>query len=107
VVLYHAAFGFTSAWRVFIAIDAAPWLRAQMLMLAITCAVFFRCSRPGRSWPAAPRIGLANRRRRRRGRVHLRPRMQLGAAALPARCSASGGGSTRMLVTLFFFIIGR
>ena len=41
VVLYHAAFGFTSAWRVFIADGRGEGLRAQMLMLAITCAVFF------------------------------------------------------------------
>ena len=41
VVLYHAAFGFTSAWRVFIADRRGAGLRAQMLMLAITCVVFF------------------------------------------------------------------
>ena len=41
VVLYHAAFGFTSAWREFIADRRGGGLRAQMLMLAITCAVFF------------------------------------------------------------------
>lgn len=41
LVLYHAAFGFTSAWRVFIADRRGAGLRAQMLMLALTCAVFF------------------------------------------------------------------
>src|SRR5215204_641129 len=41
VVLYHAAFGFTSAWRVFISDRRGAGLRAQMVMLAITCAVFF------------------------------------------------------------------
>jgi len=41
VVLYHAAFGFTSAWRVFISDRRGAGLRAQMMMLAITCAVFF------------------------------------------------------------------
>src|SRR2546427_6243635 len=40
VVLYHAAFGFTSAWRVFIAGGRGSGLRAQMLMLAVTCLVF-------------------------------------------------------------------
>ena len=40
VVLYHAAFGFTSSWRVFISDRRGAGLRAQMLMLAITCAVF-------------------------------------------------------------------
>src|SRR5215210_8100648 len=41
VVLYHAAFGFTSSWRVFISDRRGAGLRAQMLMLAITCVVFF------------------------------------------------------------------
>src|SRR5215204_1426886 len=41
VVLYHAAFGFTSAWRVFISDRRGAGLRAQMVMLAITCAAFF------------------------------------------------------------------
>src|ERR671912_321546 len=41
VVLYHAAFGFTSAWRVFISDRRGAGLRAQMLMLAATCVVFF------------------------------------------------------------------
>src|SRR5437667_3662965 len=40
VVLYHAAFGFTSAWRHFIAGGRGAGLRAQMLMLAVTCLVF-------------------------------------------------------------------
>jgi uncharacterized protein len=41
LVLYHAAFGFTSAWRVFISDRRGAGLRAQMLMLAATCIVFF------------------------------------------------------------------
>src|SRR5689334_19478440 len=41
VVLYHAAFGFTSSWRVFISDRRGAGLRAQMLMLAVTCVVFF------------------------------------------------------------------
>src|SRR5882757_182587 len=41
VVLYHAAFGFTSAWRAMIVEGRGDGLRAQMLMLAVTCAIFF------------------------------------------------------------------
>src|SRR4051812_39430253 len=41
VVLFHAAFGFPSSWRVFISDRRGEGLRAQMLMLAVTCAVFF------------------------------------------------------------------
>jgi hypothetical protein len=41
LVLYHAAFGFTSSWRVFVSDRRGAGLRAQMLMLAVTCAIFF------------------------------------------------------------------
>src|SRR5215211_1965542 len=41
VVLYHAAFGFTLSWRVFISDRRGAGVRAQMLMLALTCTVFF------------------------------------------------------------------
>ena len=50
VVLYHAAFGFTSSWRVFISDRRGAGLRAQMLMLAITCAVFFPLIAAGTLW---------------------------------------------------------
>ncbi|MFS9605415.1 hypothetical protein Q6241_30270, partial [Klebsiella pneumoniae] len=35
LTLYHAAFGFTSAWRVFINERRGAGLRAQMVMLAL------------------------------------------------------------------------
>ena len=41
LVLYHALFGFTSAWRVFIANGRGAGLRAQMLMLAVAAVLFF------------------------------------------------------------------
>src|SRR5918912_1593729 len=41
LALYHALFGFTSAWRVFIADRRGAGLRAQMLMLAIAVVLFF------------------------------------------------------------------
>jgi len=50
LVLYHAAFGFTSAWRVFIADRRGEGLRAQMVMLAIATALCSRFSRPARCW---------------------------------------------------------
>ena len=40
VVLYHAAFGFTSAWRVFVSDRRSAGVRAQMLMLAVACLLF-------------------------------------------------------------------
>lgn len=40
VILYRAAFGFTSAWRVWIADRRGAGLRAQMLMLGLTALLF-------------------------------------------------------------------
>jgi len=41
IVLYHAQFGFTSAYRVFIADRRGAGIRAQMGMLALACLLFF------------------------------------------------------------------
>lgn len=41
VILYHADFGFTSAWRVCISDGRGAGLRAQMIILAVTCMLFF------------------------------------------------------------------
>ena len=41
IILYHALFGFTSAWRVFIANGRGAGLRAQMLMLAVAAVLFY------------------------------------------------------------------
>ena len=107
VVLYHAAFGFTSAWRVFIADRRGSGLRAQMLMLAITCAVFFPLlaagsfmGQPLRGSVSPIGVGVAA------GAFIFGIGMQLGGGCASGTLFSVGGGSTRMLVTLFFFIIG-
>ena len=41
VTLYFASFGFTQAWRVFIADRRGAGLRAQMAMLAVGVLLFF------------------------------------------------------------------
>lgn len=41
ISLYHAAFGFTSAWRVFITEGRGRGLRVQMLLLAMAVVLFF------------------------------------------------------------------
>ena len=41
ISLYHAAFGFTSAWRVFIAEGRGRGLRVQMILLALAVVLFF------------------------------------------------------------------
>lgn len=40
LVLYHAAFGFTTAFRVFVTAGDGRGLRAQMLMLAVATLLF-------------------------------------------------------------------
>ncbi len=49
VILYHAAFGFTSAWRDFLVEGRGAGLRAQMLMLALACVLFV----PALTWGSA------------------------------------------------------
>ena len=107
IVLYHAAFGFTSSWRVFISDRRGSGLRAQMLMLAITCAVFFPLlaagsflGTPVRGSISPVGVGVAV------GAFIFGLGMQLGGGCASGTLFSVGGGSTRMLVTLFFFIIG-
>ena len=107
VVLYHAAFGFTSAWRVFISDRRGAGLRAQMVMLAITCAVFFPLLAAGTFLGQSLRgsvspigVGVAA------GAFIFGLGMQLGGGCASGTLFSVGGGSTRMLITLFFFIIG-
>lgn len=107
VVLYHAAFGFTSAWRVFIADGRGEGLRAQMLMLALTCAVFFPLLAQGEAFgmplnglvqpPGAP-VGI--------GAFIFGIGMQLGGGCASGTLFSVGGGSTRMVMTLLAFIAG-
>jgi uncharacterized protein len=107
VVLYHAAFGFTSSWRVFISDRRGAGLRAQMLMLAITCVVFFPLLAGGTVFGQTVRgsvspigVGVAA------GAFIFGLGMQLGGGCASGTLFSVGGGSTRMLITLFFFIIG-
>ena len=107
LVLYHAAFGFTSSWRVFISDRRGAGLRAQMLMLAVTCAVFFPLLAGGTVFGQAVRgsispigMGVAV------GAFMFGIGMQLGGGCASGTLFSVGGGSTRMLLTLFFFIMG-
>jgi hypothetical protein len=40
VVLYHAAFGFTGAWRAVVKSGRGAGLRSQMIMLGVTVLIF-------------------------------------------------------------------
>lgn len=107
LVLYHAAFGFTSAWRVFISDARGAGLRAQMLMLAVTAAVFFPLLAAGTLFGEPLRgnvspAGVAVIA----GAFIFGIGMQLGGGCASGTLFTVGGGNLRMLVTLFFFVIG-
>ena len=106
-MLYHAAFGFTSSWRVFITSGRGAGLRAQMLMLAATCVVFFPLLATGELLDS--RCAGSSRRSAspcRRGAFMFGVGMQLGGGCASGTLYTAGGGNTRMLVTLLFFIVG-
>ncbi|QJE01473.1 YeeE/YedE family protein [Massilia forsythiae] len=107
VALYHAAFGFTSAWRVFIADGRGAGLRAQMLMLAVGVALFFPALAAGTLFgnpvtglvsPAGTSVVV--------GAFLFGIGMQLGGGCASGTLYTVGGGSTRMIVTLIAFIAG-
>jgi uncharacterized membrane protein YedE/YeeE len=107
LALYHAAFGFTSAWRVFIADGRGAGLRAQMIMLAVGVALFFPALSAGTLFgnpvtglvsPAGTSVVV--------GAFIFGIGMQLGGGCASGTLYTVGGGSTRMVVTLLAFIVG-
>lgn len=107
IALYHASFGFTSAWRNFIKDRKGAGLRAQMVLLALTCAVAFPLLGAGELF--GQRIGgfvmpigvsLAV------GSFIFGLGMQLGGACASGTLYTAGGGSTRMVFTLIAFVTG-
>ena len=107
VALYHAAFGFTSAWRVFIADGRGEGLRAQMVMLAVGVALFFPALAAG-SLFGTPVAGLVQPAGTSVivGAFIFGVGMQLGGGCASGTLYTVGGGSTRMIVTLIAFIAG-
>jgi uncharacterized membrane protein YedE/YeeE len=107
VALYHAAFGFTSGWRVFISDRRGAGLRAQMVMLAVTCLVFFPLlaagsifGQPLRGSISPAGVGVAV------GAFIFGVGMQLGGGCASGTLYSAGGGSTRMFIVLAAFIAG-
>lgn len=107
VVLYHAAFGFTSAWRVFIKERRGRGLRAQMVMLALAVVLFFPALGAGTLFGrevygfVAP-IGISVLV----GAFLFGLGMQLGGGCASGTLFTAGGGNARMVITLIFFIVG-
>lgn len=107
VTLYHALFGFTSAWRVFIADRRGAGLRAQMIMLAVAVVLFFPAlshgtlfGQPVHGEYGAVGVGMLT------GAFLFGLGMQLGGGCASGTLYSAGGGNTRMFVTLAAFIAG-
>ena len=107
LVLYHAAFGFASGWRAFLAEGRGAGLRAQMAMLALASLLFlpilaegtfFERSVVGAVAPLAPSVVV--------GAALFGLGMQLAGGCASGTLYTVGGGSTKMLFTLFFFMVG-
>ena len=105
--LYHAAFGFTGAYRAFFATGSSASVRAQMLMLAVAVVIFFPAidagslfGQPVRGFvfPAGVEVAL--------GAFLFGIGMQLGGGCASGTLYTAGGGDTRMVVTLVFFVTG-
>jgi uncharacterized membrane protein YedE/YeeE len=107
LVLYHASFGFTSAWRVFISDRRGAGLRAQMVMLALAVLLFFPTLSLGTLFgqkltglvnPAGVSVLV--------GAFLFGLGMQLGGGCASGTLFTVGGGNARMVVTLLFFVVG-
>ena len=107
LVLYHAAFGFTSAWREVVITGRGAGLRAQLLMLAVTTLVFLPLLADGQLWGtelhgAVRPLGVSVLV----GAFLFGLGMQMGGGCASGTLFTVGGGSTRMVVTLSAFIAG-
>ncbi|MEO1066807.1 MAG: YeeE/YedE family protein [Pseudomonadota bacterium] len=115
--LYHASFGFTAAWRRIVVERRGNGLRAQMLLIGITCCVSFFLIDYGRD-VTLPWFGGEDWTLRTGGFVNpwgvgsaigafmFGFGMMFGGGCASGTLFTSGGGSSRMAITLFFFIMG-
>jgi len=107
VVLYYAAFGFTSAWREVVNTGRGAGLRAQIIMLAVTVLIFTPLIAQGelfglnlRGSVAPLNVAVIS------GAFMFGLGMQLGGGCASGTLYTVGGGNSRMLITLAAFIAG-
>ena len=107
IILYHAAFGFTSAWREVVSSGRGAGLRAQMLMLALTVLFFTPIIAQGELFGLGLRGSVAPLNFSVIcGAFMFGLGMQLGGGCASGTLYTAGGGNTRMFITLISFIIG-
>ena len=105
--LYHASFGFTAAWRRLTRERRGAGLRAQMVLLGLTCAVTYlligyQDLTGWKMYPVIMPMGLSSAL----GAFVFGVGMQLGGGCASGTLFTVGGGSTRMALTLLFFVLG-
>ncbi len=104
--LYHASFGFTAAWRRIVREKRGSGLRAQIILILMTCVVSFPMIHWGSGVFAASGyilpIGVASAI----GAFVFGIGMQLGGGCASGTLFTAGGGSIRMMITLAAFITG-
>ena len=105
--LYHASFGFTSAWRKFTSDFDGRGLRAQLILIALVASVAFPILSAGELFgrniggyilPVGTSVVV--------GAFIFGIGMQLGGGCGSGTLFTVGGGNTRMLLTLCGFVIG-
>lgn len=106
--LFHARFGFTSAFRRFMSVGNGQAMRAHMLMLAVAVSLFAPILAFGISFFGGPVAGYVSPVGVSLvvGAFLFGIGMQLGGGCASGTLYAIGGGRTVMFVTLLFFIIG-
>ncbi|PTL39182.1 YeeE/YedE family protein [Alkalicoccus saliphilus] len=106
--LFHARFGFTSAFRRFMAVGNGQAIRSHMVMLAAAVTLFapilafgisfFGTGASGYVSPIGTSVIV--------GAFIFGIGMQLGGGCASGTLFAVGGGRTVMFITLLFFIVG-
>lgn len=107
VALYHAAFGFSHGFRIFLAEGRGSHVRAQLLMLALAVALFLPALSAGELFGSPVRgfvfplsLGLVA------GAFLFGIGMQIGGGCASGTLYTVGGGSVRMVLTLASAIAG-
>jgi len=106
--LFHARFGFTSAFRRLASVGNGQSLRAHMLMLAVACLLFAPILAVGTTFFGADANGYVSPVGVSLlvGAFIFGIGMQLGGGCASGTLYAVGGGRSVMFITLLFFIIG-
>ncbi|TYR74250.1 YeeE/YedE family protein [Rossellomorea vietnamensis] len=106
--LFHARFGFTSAFRRFMSVGNGEALRSHMLMLAVAVTLFAPILAFGLSFFGGPVNGYVSPVGISLvvGAFMFGIGMQLGGGCASGTLYAVGGGRSVMFITLLFFIIG-